>query len=1092
MNSRPIFLILLFLCVMWMPSSFAGVIYHDFESGNGLALNVWPVGSAGVGVVGRTEAVYSGLSSLKISSTGNWTGFGIQSRSTGVLNIKETNNDRLTFWIYALPTRLCYIYGCTNGTDNTVGVKLFDNNVYKLNGYEVWTTQTARYSQWSKLKILFSQLPPDFDLTQVTKVEFKNYNPGNYYFDDIQAVREDRVYQSFEKQERSGSLDSEYGWKWNTEDSAAISIDGEPVYEGSHSWKLVSINKWSGTGIQSQEKKYLNINNSAGQTFWNVDLLPEINDRLTFRVYGLPSNGMDNNISIQFYDNGTHSTDQTKVVFWPKKGIVNGKWTRVTVLFSDLKKIFTDQGLVFDLNLKDINKIQFQNYWPGTFYIDDIRASGGIPVIQQVAATGKVQWNAINAAAIYRLQESVTGEPGTWKTIYTGSATSFILDHISRNFLRVRWEEAAVNSTTVPYVSPWSDTFEFLPPAVVLSYANLNAGKLIWSSIPQAVVYEVQSAASKFGSWTPVYRGVKINTLLATLGKWYRVRAVQTVNNQVTGLTPWSRPQLYKPNTGFVKAAGTVIKDGDGAGDTLVLNGVNLGGFLVNEPWMTGIGSADSPALDDDWSVRAQLTARFGEVSANTLLKKYQDSYLTTYDFDSLVQQGITMVRLPFYYRNLQDDNGNWIRNAAGQIDFSPLDRIVNACADRGIYVVLDLHGAPGLQSADATTGRKGVNALFAATGETYRLRTIDMWTEIARHYKTNRWVLGYDLLNEPIGVNSNISLLANVYDRIYKAIRLVDSNHLIIMEGVWPIDPQAVNQFVDWDTLPKPSTIISGVKDSVWINVMYQFHFYHWDYTDANGNKVKADEDFASHKAFIDGKIAKANLIQPQYNVPVMIGEFYGFGLSSIWNYYVQAFNARKWSWSSWSYKYQGSPQNWGLFNNTYYTDALPAIRKDSYNTLLSKLSKYTTHYYHAANVTLQKLVTDSCRSLRLFPVSKPFVSDLSVLFVAPGQDFTIAGNNFGVQSTTSTVQYAGHILPVIAWTNTSVRVYIPGSEPLGSGPVVVKTLNGTSNGMDIIVQNPDITPDQGPAPTGSNQETFRDNFQRCNGQPLGTHGCV
>ncbi len=940
----------------------AGTIYQNFELGNSASLNTWVVGGSStfIQTVGRTEAVHLGVNALKYTSADYWSGFGVKPRTaSGEIDLKQTNNDRLTFWTYAMPKRNCYTYGCEQGTDNNVGVVLYDNGAYVNSGFEVWTTQTARYGQWTKLKVLFSQLPADFDLSHVSKIEFKNYLPGKYYFDDIHAVREERAFQTFEKEQRSGSTDNEYGWKWNDADTAAISVQGDPVFEGSHSWKLALQGKWGGTGIQSQEKKYYKdpVTGNVEQTFWRVDLAPENNDRLIFWVYGLPQNGMDNNLAVQFYDNGKHATDDTKVVVWTKKAAVYGQWTRMTVLFSDVL------AQAADFNLKDVNKIQFQSYWPGQFYIDVIEAVGPQTVIlQDQLGVGLVQWRPVSGARNYRLQESTSGPQGPWKTIYSGTSTAFKMNRVSKSWLRVRWEESFLDRNSLPYASGWSEVTAYLPAAIVFNYKSLQAGRLQWTPIPQTSLYEVQQSLSKDGPWTVFYRGpVTTLYLTAVKNKWYRLRAVRDVNGSLVDSSAWSRPQRYWPEKGFVRATGTIIKDEDGTGAELVLKGVNFGGGLVNEPWMTGVGTSDVPALDDDWSVCEKLSARFGNIPAAALMSIYREAYFNTYDFDRLLDQGITLVRLPFYYRNLQDDQGNWIRDARGQIDFTPLDRIVDALADRGIYTLIDMHGAPGLQSTEATTGRKGFNKLFAADGEVYRARTEEMWKEIATHYRNNTWVLGYDLLNEPLGAGADKALLANVYDRLYKAIRAVDQNHLIMMEGIWypdPADPDKKRYLVDWDTLPLPS-------EKGWTNIAYQFHFYHWDYIDASGNKVSADEHFDSHKAFIDQKIAEAAIKQPLYNVPVMIGEFYGFGLKTVWDYYIQHFNTRKWSWTSWSYKNHNSSSNWGMVNHANYDDTPIKIASDTYLDLVRKFSKYTTANYHVANVSVESMVSTGSGSV-------------------------------------------------------------------------------------------------------------------------------
>ncbi len=984
----------------------AGFIYQNFEPESGDPV-VTTIGRVIVNQVDRTEGVHLGIGAIKYTSPDYWTGFGLESQQGSVVNLKQTNNDRLTFWTLAFPFRNCYVYGCDKGTENTVSVRLFDQGNYQ-NGFEVWTTNTAKYDQWTKLWVLFSQLPPDFDLTHVTKIEFRNYWPGKYYFDDIHAVREDRVYQSFEKENRSGSTDSDYGWKWNDADTVGTSAPGEPVYEGTHSWKLVAQGNWSGTGIQSQEKRFHDLGNgNSEQSFWNVDLNPDVNDRLTLWVYALPQNGLANNLAVQFYDHANHSTDETKAVVWTKEAVQAGEWTRLTVLFKDLPA---------DLNLHDLNKIQIQHYWPGTFYVDNIKATAPYPVINEsLLAQGIVQWNPIPGGAKYRLQEYT--EPNGWRTIYSGTQPSFTMTHLSKSRLRVRWEEDFVTTTTLPYASDWSNVVEFASPVVTFNYKSLKNGLLQWNDVPLATAYEIERSASSNGPWTNIYRGA-LKPISVTVGQWYRIRAIQKGKGSALDATGWSRPQRYHPaGQGYVKAAGTMLKDLDGSGSELILKGVNLGNYLLIEDWMTGIGNNDTPGIPDDWSVRDVLTTRFGANKTEKLLKDFQNTYFNDFDFNKILNLGFNVVRLPIFYRNLQDDQGNWILDANGNIDFSQIDRVVDALSDRGIYTIIDLHGAPGSQSAEFHTGRKNFNKLFNQTteGELYRQRTVKLWRELARHYKDNTWVVGYDLLNEPVGAPTP-QILWSFYNRLYKAIREIDANHLIMMEGIW-----------DWNTLPNPSTMN-------WTNVLYQFHFYYWDH----------DSDFNAHKAFIDGQIAQAQAKQAQYNVPVMIGEFHGYSLKSIWQYYLQNFNTQKWSWVLWSYKTQPSPSDWALFNQARYDQALPKLRTDTYAKLKQKFSKYTTADYHVENTTLIRLLKDyqNTESAIIAPTvsSEPLTISRTLATETLPSAFTINGTNFGDTPGTVSFYWApcndyppGSIAcnygqaGITFWSDTMIRGYVP-----------------------------------------------------------------
>lgn len=1038
----------------------AGSIYQNFEPDLGIPINIWNrtlEGPEHVGVVDRHQGVHLGQYDAWYESGWNWNGLGINTYPT-MVDFKQTNNDRFTFWVLAFPHVTCQIWGCDTEIDNNIGVEIHDNYNYGNGGVTIWTVKKAKYKQWTKLEIFFSQLPPDFDLHSISQIQFINYWPGKYYLDDFHYAREDRVYQSFNQYNRSETTDGDYGWKWNDSDSVGLSAAGEPVYEGSNSWKMVLNGKWDGGGIQSEQQNYFfNPDTSQGeQSFWHNNFLPENNDRLSLWVYALPENGMDNNLNVQIYDHGAHSTDQNKAEYWGKIAARYGDWTRLEVPFNKLPA---------DLNLHDIDKVQIQNYWAGTFYIDDIRATGPHPVIKESQlAQGVVAWDAIPGAENYRLQQSTDGPNGPWITIHSNVQTSFNISGLNRSWLRVRWEEKFADKRTIPYYSPWSDIVEYNPPTVNLKFSSLLNGQLTFNSIPQTALYEIQAALNVTGPWSQIYKGPALGSpLTATAGQWYRVRAIKENAGALADFTPWSRPQLYSAiGTGFVKANGTVLKDHDGSGNELVLSGYNLGNYLLTEDWMTGLGIGDDPAIPDEWTIRDILASRFGIAQAENFFRAFENAYLNDYDFDVLTRANVTLVRLPVFYRNVMDDNGNFILNAQGQIDFSQLDRVVDAMADRGIYTLIDLHGAPGSQSAEFHTGRKGYNKLFEASpaGETYRTRTETLWKEIAKHYKNNTWVLGYDLLNEPVGAPTPLAL-ADLYDRLYDAIRLVDPNHVIVMEGIW-----------DWDTLPNPI-------DRGWQNVVYQFHYYCPMISEPQnvGDPVPVmgqscadygpmDSRLAYQKAFIDAKVAGS--LQNVYQVPAMVGEFNAHDHKEAWEYYLQTFNAHKWAWTVWSYKDRSSPSNWAMVNHANYDESWPKFRPvqadstpgDSYDDLLRKVSKYTTADYHVTNATYKQLM-QKYAAYPLYQTNKPEIFSVTPREVVSPSTFVIKGRNFGATQGTSTVTMNGLALSVGSWADDQIQINFWTGQSTGNRQVTVTTPQGASDPADVIIIEPKATLD-------------------------------
>jgi aryl-phospho-beta-D-glucosidase BglC (GH1 family) len=375
----------------------------------------------------------------------------------------------------------------------------------------------------------------------------------------------------------------------------------------------------------------------------------------------------------------------------------------------------------------------------------------------------------------------------------------------------------------------------------------------------------------------------------------------------------------------FLATNGTLIRDGHGTGDPVLLQGTNLGGWLVTEGWMT---PRDSSGLPDDYSARQTLIDRFGAAIADNLINTYEDAWVTAQDLDNIKALGMNVIRLPFWYRNLENEDGSWRADA-----FDRMDWLVSNAWARGIYTILDFHGVVGGQSTAEHTGRVRPTAEFWSSSSDQQ-RTIDIWQQIAAHFQGNPGVAGYDLINEPIGAPSQITLW-NTYDRFYQAIRAVDPDHMVIMEGTW-------NQW-DWDMLPNPA--LFG-----WTNVVYEMHEYQWGSTnDPNGVRAGTDRqvnDFLAHQS---------------WNVPCYVGEFNDFGPGSdptgVWQYAVQQFQNHNMSWSTWSYKatHGSGSDSWGIYDRLRTPPPIPNLQTDSAETIAGDWSAWSTDNAFAINPMLE-----------------------------------------------------------------------------------------------------------------------------------------
>jgi hypothetical protein len=187
--------------------------------------------------------------------------------------------------------------------------------------------------------------------------------------------------------------------------------------------------------------------------------------------------------------------------------------------------------------------------------------------------------------------------------------------------------------------------------------------------------------------------------------------------------------------------------------------------------------------------------------------KQYRDTYITEADIRFIHEAGFNCVRIPFHYQLIDDGTG-----------FPLLDRVIAWCRQRHIWVILDMHCAPGGQTGTNIDDSWGYPWLFESDEE--QQLAVGFWRSISQHYADDPTVLGYDLLNEPLPapVAQYNPRLEPLYRKITQAIRQVDPNHAIILGGAqWdsnfqvfgpPFDANAIYTFHKYWTAPTKDVI--------------------------------------------------------------------------------------------------------------------------------------------------------------------------------------------------------------------------------------------------------------------------------------------
>jgi aryl-phospho-beta-D-glucosidase BglC (GH1 family) len=206
-----------------------------------------------------------------------------------------------------------------------------------------------------------------------------------------------------------------------------------------------------------------------------------------------------------------------------------------------------------------------------------------------------------------------------------------------------------------------------------------------------------------------------------------------------------------------------------------VLKGQNIGIWGIIEPNMLG-----TPGVEHRLLRAMELYA--GEGKTKRFMDGMLNKWLTEPDIRFLKEIGCNSIRLPFNYRRFEDDANPFSYKSEA---FEMFDNVISWCRKYEIYAVLDMHVAPGYQMGDFC----GDNLFEERCGLYYdglfQKRFLELWKAIALHYRSEEWVAGYDLMNEPVANGKyETEALNAIYRKAVATIRSVDPDHAIFIEG--------------------------------------------------------------------------------------------------------------------------------------------------------------------------------------------------------------------------------------------------------------------------------------------------------------------
>ena len=301
----------------------------------------------------------------------------------------------------------------------------------------------------------------------------------------------------------------------------------------------------------------------------------------------------------------------------------------------------------------------------------------------------------------------------------------------------------------------------------------------------------------------------------------------------------------------FLRTEGKAIVNDQGP---VILRGIGTGNWMIQEGYMM---QSTSAKIGTHSQFKNKLIETIGEARTNTFYDTWLANHFTKADLDFMKASGFNSLRVALHYKwftnpieDEQRDSNGVLQNTWYEKGFTIMDSLVSWCEQNKMYLIFDMHGAPGGQGTDSNISDYDASKLSLWESEDNKLKLIALWEKFADRYKDSEWIGGYDIINEPNwaldGVSKsgcgckNNDALWDLQQRITERIRAIDKNHIIFLSGnCWG------NNYESFD--------VHSLRlcDS---NMVITFHKY-W-----NSNADKAIENVLN--------------MRDRYNMPIWLGE--------------------------------------------------------------------------------------------------------------------------------------------------------------------------------------------------------------------------
>ncbi|ORY27801.1 putative glucan 1,3-beta-glucosidase [Naematelia encephala] len=214
-------------------------------------------------------------------------------------------------------------------------------------------------------------------------------------------------------------------------------------------------------------------------------------------------------------------------------------------------------------------------------------------------------------------------------------------------------------------------------------------------------------------------------------------------------------------------------------GGTEKMRGVNIGGWLVLEPWITpSLFASKPPWVVDEWTYGQYMASKTEPLAE---IRNHWNTWLSFVELENIAAVGLNTIRIPIGFWSvipLLSDEPYLV----GAYDFLKL--AVTWAQSLNLKVMVDLHGAPGSQNGFDNSGLRGTREWFVNTSNVARTTSaLQVLTAEFTRPQYNGTVLTVELINEPFPYTPDeLDFLKSYYQKAYSTVNAASEQSTIVV----------------------------------------------------------------------------------------------------------------------------------------------------------------------------------------------------------------------------------------------------------------------------------------------------------------------